>query len=433
MLLYSSSLLIEDLTGSRIKRFDVSTAYTFLLMITSLSHLIALFGLSDNPFYFTRFYSPFISNKAIFIFNLGSIITIETMRRFLKAEGYEYEHQLASEKFQFWLIFIISLSIFAVAQIFSQRLLSLGLFGSFIIWIVQGSVLLLSFLAHLKNRHVVIVLLYTLFLSVWALQYAYLRMEILIPWVAYLTGNILASRSIKGLHFYSKVIIVAGFIIFPPLFTFLGENREKLWGRDKLNLSVQALDQEQNIEGQTFMSRLSIIPQISHIIRLTEKNGYYEGKTLNYLGYVFIPRFIWPEKPLIRQGQWFALEIGNAYKDRQGRINNSINMTVPGEFYLNYGWAGLVFGCIVFGWLIAWIWKQTNYHSLYGWVFRFYLIFLGLFSLGADLQIVPTLIAYWVIYKLIIFIRPEVKYIAERRTINPGYEDTLYWRRMERK
>ncbi|HEY3402081.1 MAG TPA: hypothetical protein VGK59_01775 [Ohtaekwangia sp.] len=410
MLSYSLLVLWADFRGFRLRRFDTSTAYAMLLSLTSISHVIALFGLSNNPWFLTNVYSAEMAGRAIFIFNVGSIVLMESMRTVIRTKIEKEENTLSSiiHTSSFVKLFIVSIVVFIVSSNFKVFLLSFGSFGSFIMMMVNGSVLLLSYIANATRKHVAIVLGYTLFLSLWALQFSYLRMEIVIPVVAYLGGDLLANRSVRRLHILSKALIVGSLVIFPPLFTFLGENRSKMYGAKKLDATLEMFENPDSEEGQTVMSRMSVIPQLSKIIMLTEKKGFYNGYTLSYLGYVFIPRFLWPEKPLIMQGQWFALEIGAAYKKKDGRANNSVNMTVPGEFYLNFGWPGVLMGCALFGCFIGWIWNQTSYTTIFGWVFRFYFIFLGLFSLGADLQIVPKLISYLILYKLLVFISDRV-------------------------
>ncbi|MBX2943816.1 MAG: hypothetical protein KF860_15870 [Cyclobacteriaceae bacterium] len=404
MLAYAALILAQDIGGRNLKRFDVSTTYAFLLLITNVAHMVVLSGLSDDPWFFTKSYSEELSGKAIFVFNMGSVVILEALRFFIKIDNNLSPTQVRSLQLKFWPVFLISAGIFSLSNFINPLLWSVGSVGSFISLIVQGSILLLSFIAHSTKRNIIVVLLYTVFLSVWALQYSFLRMTILIPWVAYLSGDIIASGSLYKIHSYSKGVVILAFLIFPPLFTFLGNKRSDLYGKEKLSASVNLLSSNQELEGQSITSRLSIIPQVSNIILLTRKNGFYNGETLSYFKYVFIPRFIWPDKPLIRQGQWFAVEIGNAYYNKQGKANNSVNMTVPGEFYLNFGWTGLIMGCLLFGGVMATIWNVTDYNSLYGWVFRFYLIFLGLFSLGADLQVVPTLVAYVILYKALLFV-----------------------------
>jgi hypothetical protein len=153
---------------------------------------------------------------------------------------------------------------------------------------------------------------------------------------------------------------------------------------------------------------MNVLGQMSNVVDLTNRKGFYEGYTLRYYSFVFIPRFIWPDKPILDGGQWFAVEIGRSYYLPNGRAANSVNMTIPGEMFLNFGWIGLITGCFLFGYFIAFIWNSVRSNDLFSWAFRFYLLFLGMFSLGSDLMIIPQLVAYWLIYKFILFVRRNV-------------------------
>ena len=134
---------------------------------------------------------------------------------------------------------------------------------------------------------------------------------------------------------------------------------------------------------------------------LVKDNGYYNGTTIAYLSYAFIPRFIWPEKPWIVQGRWFALEIGQARLVEDRGVSNSINMTIPGELYLNFSWWGVVIGCLIAGFLFAGFWNSCgfweDFNNITGGLFGFYLFFQGLGDIGPDLQIFVTLIAMYLL------------------------------------
>ncbi|MGH7624915.1 MAG: hypothetical protein ACREOJ_06335, partial [Gemmatimonadaceae bacterium] len=104
----------------------------------------------------------------------------------------------------------------------------------------------------------------------------------------------------------------------------------------------------------------------------------------------------------IAKGAWFALRIGQARLLPDGRITNSINMTIPGELYLNYGWAGVFLGMTFLGAFLSLFWHTTSFWSrprnVLGTAFGFYLIWPWVgFNLGADLQIFVTLTAVYLI------------------------------------
>jgi hypothetical protein len=135
-------------------------------------------------------------------------------------------------------------------------------------------------------------------------------------------------------------------------------------------------------------------------VYLVRRDGYRDGATLDYLGYAFIPRFLWPEKPLIAKGAWFALEIGQAYTRRDGSISNSVAMTIPGELYLNFGWPGVLVGCLLYGMLLGVFWTRTGFwedpDNAFGSAFGFFLLWTA-FGLGADLQLLVTTTAVYLL------------------------------------
>ena len=171
-----------------------------------------------------------------------------------------------------------------------------------------------------------------------------------------------------------------------------------------------------DLANQTMLSRLTTINQLSQIGLLVDEEGFLKGQTLAYLAYAFIPRFLWPQKPAIAKGAWFALHIGLAYVRPDGRISNAINMTVPGELYLNYGWDGVFVGLTLLGFFIAALWHTTDFWSsprnVLGTAFAFYLMWPWIgFSLGGDLQIIVTIIAVYLILVAVGLVLPPGRHL----------------------
>ncbi len=152
---------------------------------------------------------------------------------------------------------------------------------------------------------------------------------------------------------------------------------------------------------QSLLGRLTNFNQLSQVGRIVKEDGFLDGETLEYLGYALIPRFLWPGKPAIAKGAWFALRIGQARILPDGRISNSVNMTIPGELYLNFGPLGVVLGCLLFGAIIGAFWFRTAFWSdprnVLGGAFAYYLL-ASAFSLGADLQVLVTSLAIYLIF-----------------------------------
>jgi hypothetical protein len=239
-----------------------------------------------------------------------------------------------------------------------------------------------------------------------ALWFSYLRVEIVFPLLAFAFGAILGARSLRPLRSPLFLPLYAAGVVFIAYFGALGATRGRTGGLDRL-MTMYELEQQGEFapqrarQQQTVVSRLSTFNQLSQIGALVERDGFRDGATLDYLGYAFIPRFLWPEKPVIAKGGWFALQIGQAYVRRDGQPSNSVGMTIPGELYLNYGWLGVVPGCLLYGALLAVFWTRTNFWSdsrnTFGSMFGFYLLWIG-FGLGADLQIIVTVTAIYLLF-----------------------------------
>lgn len=231
-----------------------------------------------------------------------------------------------------------------------------------------------------------------------ALWFAYLRSDVIAPIFAYAAGLLLGARSLKPLKRPAFIPVYVAAVLFTVYFAAFAEARGiSGMGLERLT-SVQNYQQqlaEHQRGRQNLLSRLTTHNQLSQIGRIVEEDGFLDGETLEYLGFVFIPRFLWPEKPEIAKGSWFALRIGQARLEN-GRITNAVNMTVAGEFYLNFGWPGVLLGTFLFGAMLGAFWARTDFwrdpYNVLGAGFGYYLLWTGFFG-AADLQIVVTLLA----------------------------------------
>jgi hypothetical protein len=241
-----------------------------------------------------------------------------------------------------------------------------------------------------------------------ALMFDFLRGDIIAPVIAFAIGTILGARSfrvVRTSYFLPIYAVTALFIVYFGLF---GAERSRVSvGITRLEQLVELSEVEQAQaygpveQRQTVLSRLTTFNQLTQVARIVEEDGYLEGETLEYLGYAFIPRVLWPEKPKIAKGSWFALRIGQARLTESGIITNAVNMTIPGELYLNYGWLGVFAGLSLFGWLLAILWDRAAFwrvtSNTLGSAFGYYLLWVGL-TMAADLQIVVTLVAMYLLF-----------------------------------
>jgi hypothetical protein len=225
------------------------------------------------------------------------------------------------------------------------------------------------------------------------------------PAIFFILAYLIAHRNIKVLFRLKLVPVYIFTVIFVSYFGIFGAERSNIGEGTRRIEELVELKETQSIEGQTPLARATNFNQLSQVVRLTKYDGFLNGETLQYLSYVFIPRFIWPGKPLVQTGAWFAEKIGLGWIDYEGNYHNSINMTIPGELYLNYGYLGVMIGSIIVGLLFCLLWNSVKTwkepDDLFANLFAAYLLFLGFFTLGADIQITVTILA---IYLILLFL-----------------------------
>jgi hypothetical protein len=242
-----------------------------------------------------------------------------------------------------------------------------------------------------------------------AFLFSYLRVEMLLPIIVFLIGYFFGAKSFKELINVKLLPVLLLIVIFYSFFEFFGNNRSQVGvGVDRISQLNFARSDDRILfddedTGLSAFGRSSNISQISAVCGLVVNNGYYQGVSLTPLLVAFIPRIVWPEKPTIALGVWFALEIGAAV-ETDDWFNNSINMTIPGQLFLDFGWIGLGIGGILTGVLLRLLWNATGFYkkrfNLLGTYFGVYLLLTAFLGLGADLQILITFLA---LYFLLLF------------------------------
>lgn len=242
-------------------------------------------------------------------------------------------------------------------------------------------------------------------MSIKGALFAYRRQSALEPFFIFFIAVAIAyGNNWKKIISIKYILMLLCFIFLVLQFNNMGDVR-KFTGEERLNKWTEIADSNveqdpiEEDEHHSPLARASTINQLSQVVRLQNKNDYYNGSTIAYISFAFIPRFLWPEKPLIMQGRWFALEAGLAYNHGDQRnlmeVNNSINMTVAGELFLNFGYLGVLLGMILIGYLLKQCWAMSNLYdtrnNLTGTIFGVFLIIVAYFYLQVDMQFIVTL------------------------------------------
>lgn len=255
-----------------------------------------------------------------------------------------------------------------------------------------------------------------------ALVSAYLRMALILPTVVLIVGYLSGTKNIKSLI----SVRLFPFLLFAGLFlTFFGELgkyrgysfkdavviiSESNSDPEEFNEDRIIIEEEED-EGKTsgFLERSSTLAQVTNIFDLVNRKGYYDGLTTSTVLIALVPRFLWPDKPVIRLGAWYAVEIGITVKDA---INNSINMTIPGQMYLDFGWIGAIICTFLFGGFMAALWNSSVYNesstNLLGILLGGYLLIYSFVGISIDLQIAVTFLSVYLMFFAISKILPMI-------------------------
>lgn len=144
------------------------------------------------------------------------------------------------------------------------------------------------------------------------------------------------SRRVKFKFSYvaiTAVVLVGLLVIFSLITTFRGNTNAGAGSDYTINIVTPLV--ETVLLKPYFMD----INKISVIIAESGRYDYQYGFSLISWAVGFIPRFVWPDKPGLSLGLFVKTEIFGL----RGTIGG-IPPTLPGEFYINFSWFGVMLG-----------------------------------------------------------------------------------------
>ncbi len=246
---------------------------------------------------------------------------------------------------------------------------------------------------------------------------SYLRLGLINPSILFLIGiiwgkgnfGVLKNRLLYPIYIFALIFFISfnqlslvrgsfdgKLAVFETAITGLFDN---FLFTDDPTTESEVFDPNDTYANKSIFGRLANFNQITKIVEVQRQDGFYNGETLAYLLYAWIPRVVWPSKPEIASGKWFAIRSGLAYVDENGRVNNSVDMGIGGELYLNFGYMGVIIGSFLLGIFWTSLWKIANFYdglNLPGIMFGAYLLMLGYWQFGADMQTVITAISVYI-------------------------------------
>jgi hypothetical protein len=100
-------------------------------------------------------------------------------------------------------------------------------------------------------------------------------------------------------------------------------------------------------------SRADFIHQVAHIYSMTPTVVPYQyGKTYSFFAVAFIPRIVWPDKPTAGSAnEFYAVTYG--VTSEEGAKTTTFGVSILGEAFMNFGWAGVILVMLLQGILIG--------------------------------------------------------------------------------
>jgi hypothetical protein len=104
-----------------------------------------------------------------------------------------------------------------------------------------------------------------------------------------------------------------------------------------------------------WLARGSSAEQGGLVMMLAEQDGLLGPVLLEGLATIFVPRFVWPDKPLYQPGAWFTWYLGHA--DSPETATTATAMMLPTELYWMFGIGGVILGMAMIAVLYFFTWK----------------------------------------------------------------------------
>ena len=105
---------------------------------------------------------------------------------------------------------------------------------------------------------------------------------------------------------------------------------------------------------KSFSSRASASNDGATVVGVRDERGPIGLETIRNVPAAFIPRVLWPDKPIIAPGAWFTFYIGRAASPETATSATATPLST--EFYWMSGWWSVALGMALMGAYFSWIW-----------------------------------------------------------------------------
>jgi hypothetical protein len=155
------------------------------------------------------------------------------------------------------------------------------------------------------------------------------------------------------------------------------------------------------------LSRMDLLTCVAQVLTLGPRAGMVKGNVHWWLLpiYPFVPRFLWPSKPILDEGGWFTLALGGG----SGDVLSAgwwTAITYPGDLCLRFGLPGILVGMFVLGVVAQWFTNRVSGTAEPRDLFVYAAVFLTGFPIEVDVfsmwaGLIKLLVILYVLRRLI--------------------------------
>lgn len=104
------------------------------------------------------------------------------------------------------------------------------------------------------------------------------------------------------------------------------------------------------------VKRLDLLTMFANVLNLGPQASFVKGDMPWWMlpAYPFIPRLLWPSKPVLNEGARFTIALGGGRTSDLSKGITSMSPTYPGDLYLQFGFLGIPLGMFVLGLVAQW-------------------------------------------------------------------------------
>jgi hypothetical protein len=215
-------------------------------------------------------------------------------------------------------------------------------FWGLLITVVVALQVLLGFLTDTKGTVVLALIIVAVTKSLWDGKVAKVWLLSIILFATIMFPILQANRIVRSERGWDRAQVLEN---FGTVIEAAIEQRDKVY------------ETHGGVRSQTFLERTSGELMLETLFdKVTESGTYLNGATLAPVAYTFIPRLLLPDKVDVQVGQLFNRTFMHGSKDDFLYLSVSI----LGEMYWNFGWAGIIVGNLLFGGLLGVVGVRTS-------------------------------------------------------------------------